>query len=184
MKLLKAYADNVEIGTVQIHITVQGLKDALQTAEKFVKLQGEDITLKVEKARQRRSLNANAYFYELCGKIADATDSSKDEIHNRMLCRYGQYLRDKDDNIVFYMLKADADYEELQTLHLKPTGKTEDRNGTMYAWFAVMKPSHEMDSREMAKLIDGTVSEAKDLGIEVLSDNEIKRMESEVDGRA
>ena len=62
MRLLKAYADNVEIGTVQIHITVQGLKDALQTAEKFVKLQGEDITLKVEKARQRRSLNAIAYF--------------------------------------------------------------------------------------------------------------------------
>lgn len=178
MKLLEAYTDNVEIGKVQIHITLQGMKDALKVAETLDKLQGEDITIRADKVRQRRSLNANAYFYELCGKIAEYIDSSKDEVHNKMLCRYGQYLRDKDDNITFYMLKADADYENFETLHLKPTGKTENRNGVLYAWYAVMKPSHEYDSREMAKLIDGTVSECKELGIETLSEDEIRRIES------
>lgn len=178
MKLLETYADNVEIGKVQIHITLQGMKEALKLAEALGNLQGEDITIRADKVRQRRSLNANAYFYELCGKIAEYIDSSKDEVHNKMLRRYGQYLRDKDGNIVFYLLKADTDYEKFETLHLKPTGASEERNGVMYAWYAVMRPSHEYDSREMAKLIDGTVSEAKELGIETLSENEIRRIES------
>ena len=176
MILEKMEVDNVEFDTVQIHLTVKGMKDGLKCAEAFNKLVGEDVNISVSKKHGRRSLNANAYFYELCGEIANAIDTSKSAVHNQMLCRYGQYLRDENDNVIFYMMKADLDYENFETLHLKPTGKTEDRNGIAYAWYAVMKPSHEYDSREFAKLLDGVVSECKELGIETLSDDELKRM--------
>jgi hypothetical protein len=40
-----------------------------------------------------------------------------------------------------------------------------------------MKPSHLYDSKEMNALIAGTVDEAKELGIEVLTPDELERME-------
>ena len=178
MKIKECYADNVEFGTVQIHLTVEGMKEPLTLAEKLDSLVGEEVDIKAEKHRNKRSLNANSYFHVLCGKIADAVGSSKDEVHNLMLARYGQYLRDKDGNIVFLLMPETIEYEKESEIHLKPTGKYEERNGMRYAWFAQMKPSHEYNTKEMALLIDGIVSEAKELEIEVLSPEKIKRMEA------
>jgi hypothetical protein len=42
-----------------------------------------------------------------------------------------------------------------------------------------MRGSHTYDSREMSRLIDGTVSEAKELGIETLSPAELERMKQQ-----
>lgn len=175
MRLDKCEAENVEFGKVDLKITLDGLKDALRCAEDLSKLVGSEVDFDVKKHRERRSLNANNYFYQLVGKLAEATDSSKDEIHNLMLGRYGQYMKDKDGNIVFCLYPADIDYRNLTDVHLKPTGHTEQKNIT-YEWFAVMRGSHTYDSREMSKLIDGVVSECKELGIETLSEDELKRM--------
>lgn len=174
MKLLNSYAENVELNKVHIHLTIEGMQDGLKLAETLNKLKDEQIIIKADKVRQKRSLNANNYFYQLVGKIAEHVDASKDEIHNRMLARYGQYLRDKDNNIVFCLYPVDIDYKNATDVHLKPTGHTE-KDGS-YEWFAVMRGSHTYDSREMAKLIDGVVSEAKELDIETLTPDELKRM--------
>lgn len=178
MKLEKFEADNVDLGTVILHLTLSPLRDSLQLGDKLNGLVGQEIDIDVKKHREKRSLNANSYFHVLCGKIADALDSSKDEVHNLMLQRYGQYARNKDGNIIFLLVPDTEDYAKDPEIHLKPTGKSEDRNGMTYYWYAKMKPSHEYNTQEMAKLIDGTISEAKELGIEVLPPDEIKRMEN------
>ena len=178
MKVLDVYAQNIELNKVQVYIQFEGYQEALRFAQTLENLKGEQLDLTAKKHREKRSLSANNYFYVLCGKIADATDTSKPQVHNRMLCRYGQYMRDKDDNIVFCLYPADIDYESNEEVHLKPTGHFEERKGIRYEWFAVMRGSHDLNTLEMAKLIDGVISEAKELGIEVLSDDEIKRMES------
>lgn len=169
-------ADNIDLNTIQLHLTISPLQEGLRFAESLNQLLGKQLDITAKKHREKRSLNANSYFYELIGRIAEATDSSKDEIHNRMLARYGQYMRDKDDNIVFCLYPEDIDYLESSDVHLKPTGHTEDRNGVAYEWFVVMRGSHTYNTQEMAKLIDGTVDECKALGIETLSDDELKRM--------
>lgn len=177
MKLIDVIAENVELNRVDVHLIIEGMQDGLRLAETLDKLKDEQITIKADKVRQRRSLNANNYFYQLCGKIAERVDASKDEIHNRMLARYGQEARDKDNNIVFCLYPADIDYKNATDVCLKPTGNMEDRNGTMYEWFIVMRGSHTYDSREMAKLIDGTVSECKEVGgIETMTEDELKRL--------
>lgn len=176
MRLENFVADNVGFGKVDFKITLDGLKDALKCAESLSKLVGNEIDLEVKKHHEKRSMNANNYFYQLIGKLAEATDSSKDEVHNLMLGRYGQYMKDKDDNIVFCLYPADIDYRNLTEVHLKPTGHTENRNSNTYEWFAVMRGSHTYDSKEMAKLIDGVVDECKELGIQTMSDEEINRM--------
>lgn len=179
MVLKNFTADNVDLGTVTITLTLSPLQDALKFGESLNKLVGEKVDIKADKHREKRSLNANSYERVLEGKIADVIGSSKDEVHNMMLARYGQYMRDKDNNIVFCLMPASVEYEKEDEIHLKPTGRTEDRNGMKYCWFAQMKPSHLYDTKEMAILIDGVISEAKDLDIEVLSPDEIKRMVGE-----
>ena len=176
MKLIKFDADNVELNTVRMNLTLEGMNEAFELGKKLNSLVGSDVDFKAEKRREKRSLNANSYFYVLCGKIADATDASKPEVHNRMLCRYGQYMKDK-DNIVFCLYPADIDYQNAEDVHLKPTGHFEDKGGIRYEWFTIMRGSHDYNTQEMAKLIDGTVSEARELGIETLTPAEIKRME-------
>lgn len=176
MILKECLVDNLDLNTIQLHLKLGVYKDALKLAETLNKLVGEEVDIKAEKHRQKRSLNANSYLRVLEGKIADALGADKNEIHNDMLARYGQYMKDKDGNIVFCLYRADIDYRGLETPHLKPTGKTEDRNGVMYSWFVEMKPSHEYNTKEMAKLIDGVISEAKELDIETVTPDEVKRM--------
>lgn len=173
MKLEKCDVDNVEFGRVDVKLTLDGLQDALKCAETLTKLVGEEIDMDVKKHRQKRSLNANNYFYQLVGKLAEETDSSKDRIHNLMLARYGQYQRDKDNNIVFCLYPADIDYDSQPDVHLKPTGHIEKRKNVDYEWFAVMRGSHTYNTQEMAKLIDGVISECKGLGISTLTPQEI-----------
>lgn len=176
MKLVDVIPENIEFDKIDLRIILNGYRDALSFAENLDKLKGDEIDLEVKKHREKRSLNANNYFYQLVGKIADAIDASKDEVHNRMLYRYGQYMRDKDDNIVFCLYPADIDYLNQSEIHLKPTGHFETHNEVRYEWFAVMRGSHTYDTKEMAKLIDGCVSDCHGLGIQTMSDEEINRM--------
>lgn len=182
MKLEDVVAENIELDKVDIHIVIGGLQDAMRLAESLNRLIGEDVSIKCDKIRKKRSLNANSYERVLEGKIADALCSSKDEIHNLMLARYGQYERDKDGNIVFLLMPATLEVGKDPEMHLKPTGHCEHKNGAEYYWYAKMKPSHEYNTKEMAQLIDGVISECKELEIETLSDDEIKRLESEMNG--
>ena len=49
-------------------------------------------------------------------------------------------------------------------------------NDKEFTHYCILKPTHEYDSAEMAALIDGTVEEAKELGIPTITPNEIARM--------
>ena len=49
-------------------------------------------------------------------------------------------------------------------------------NGKLYRVYIVMKGSHQYDTKQMATLIDGVVSEAKEMGIETIPPQELERM--------
>ena len=50
----------------------------------------DDLSICMKKHRERRSLDANAYFHVLVGKIADALTISKAKAKNVLICKYGQ----------------------------------------------------------------------------------------------
>ena len=50
----------------------------------------EKLSLEIKRYRRKRSLDANAYYWVLIGKLAKALELSNPEAHNMMLCRYGQ----------------------------------------------------------------------------------------------
>jgi hypothetical protein len=51
-------------------------------------------------------------------------------------------------------------------------------NGKLFKHYRVYKGSSEMDTREMSILIDGIVSEAKGLGIQTETPDQIENMKS------
>jgi hypothetical protein len=71
----------------------------------------------------------------------------------------------------------EINWKKIDSIHLRPTTATKVLdNGKLYRVYMVMRGSHTYDTKEMARLIDGTVSEAKELGIETMPPDELKRM--------
>lgn len=117
----------------------------------------------------KRSLDENSYYWLLVGKIAKAISASLNEVHNTMLRRYGVPM---DVGGLVYAFIPDTDEGERSTLmsetyHLKPTSNVrEGKNGTDYRAYIIMKGSSQLDTTEFARLIDGTISECEQMGID------------------
>ena len=141
------------------------------TAQDIIKWlfdQDRDKVFEVKEHKEKRSLNANAYAWSLITKIADALRTSKEECYLEMLKRYGQ------SEIVSVLSQIDVSgyfkyYEPLATATLQ---------GKEFTHYKIYKGSSEYDTREMSILIDGIVSEAKELGIETIPPKEIERLKT------
>lgn len=128
--------------------------------------------IEVSKEKKKRSLDANAYFHVLVTKIAEAIGSSLTEVKNQMIREYGQYEY-IDGKIPTLLVKPEYldDFLKSPSIHLKEEGMEGGR-----ARMAVMRGSHTYNTAEMSRLIDGTVEEAKALGIETLPPEELRRL--------
>ena len=137
-----------------------------------------DLRIKAVKWRNKRSLNASAYFYVLIGKMSEILRSSATELHNQMICRYGQ-PEITEGSLMTVIMRESIPWEKLDTIHLRPTTATRILDdGKLYRVYIVMRGSHTYDTKEMSTLIDGVVQEAKELGIETMTPDEIERMKA------
>lgn len=137
-------------------------------------LQGKELDIVARVHREKRSLNANAYFHVLSGRIAEKLGTSLNHEKNRLIREYGQY------EIIDGMiptLMAKEKYEDkmldMEGVHLKVV----ERPGEMVK-MAVMRGSHTYDTAEMSRLIDATVEEAKELKIETMTPDQLERMKA------
>lgn len=138
----------------------------------FASCDDKEYTLKIEEKKQKRSLDANAYFWTLCGKLAEATGIGKTDI-------YRSYIKEIGGNsdIVCVMEKAVDDFR-----------RAWERNGT--GWLTEAIPSKlegcvnvvcyygssTYDSAQMSRLIEMVVQDCKENNIETLTPNEIAAM--------
>ena len=156
-----------------IHVTFE--VDA-SAANQIEQMNAEDrLRIKAVKYRRKRSLDANAYFHVLVGKIADVLTISKARCKNILICRYGQ-MELIDGEPIVYKTNAPPEYmdeqEYIHAFHIC----TKEEDGKEIHFYRIFRGSHTYDSREMSVLIDGTVQEAKDMGIETLTPRELEKM--------
>lgn len=131
------------------------------------------LSVDIKEYKQKRSLNANAYFHWLAGELAKARNLTMTEVKNQLISDYG-YI---DFELGTIILKDDINWLRLETIHLQPTSATRVLDdGNLYRVYYIMRGSHTYNTKEMSKLINGTVSEAKEQGIETLDDIEIRRL--------
>lgn len=156
----------IEISGADVILKVASVPEDIQT------LVGKDCDIEVKLHREKRSLDSNAYFHVLCDKLRLVLGVTKAEVKTWMICSYGQ-LRYVDDVPVVYetnippetMIKDE--YQHLSCVR-------EDEKG-IYTYIEY-RGSHTYDSAEMSKLIEGTISECKELGIETATPDELAQM--------
>lgn len=142
--------------------------------------QGKEIEISITEKGKKRSLDANAYYWVLLGKLADALRISKPYLHNELL-RCGGQFHLYGDRPVYVVLPDDDEtrkkVDEDEILHLYPTSETrEGRDGTIYRTYMLLKGSHELNSKEMSILLNGLIEECRNQGIETATPEELKRM--------
>ena len=128
----------------------------------------EKLSIEIKPYRAKRSLNANAYAWKLIGEIADIVRASKDEIYLEMLKRYGQ-------SEIISVLSHVPINQYFKYCEVAGESKL---NGKMFTHYKVFKGSSEFDTREMSILIDGIVSEAKGLGLQTETPDQIAEMKA------
>lgn len=135
---------------------------------KWLLSQDREKTFEVKPYHPKRSLNANAFCWHLCNEMANVLRTSKDEVYQEMLKRYGQ------SKVISVLSDIDISrfvkyYEEIGKGHVQ---------GKEFTHYRCFIGSSEYDSREMAILIDGIVDEAKELGIDTLPTTAVERMKA------
>ena len=138
-------------------------------------LDGKDLKIKVVKATKPRSLDANSYFHVLCDKLRQALGISMAHCKNMLITSYGQ-IEYVDEGFPA-TIKSNIPFEqmrELETPHLRCVKMSEDGN-YMYVMY---RGSHTYNTQEMHKLLEGTIQEAKEQGIETKTPDEIASLES------
>lgn len=151
---------------------------AIKMAHKFK--DGVRVSIKVSKYSEKRSLDANAYYWQLLTKLAGVLKISNNYCHNVMLRRYG-VLEEMDGRPVFMVVpdteEAEKKADESETFHIKPTTDVRvGKDGKMYRTYMLLKGSHEYSTSEMSRLISGLVDECRQCGIETMTPAELARL--------
>ena len=146
------------------------LNERNNATKMFDKLnQCEKLAINIDKYRDKRSLDSNAYCWVLINKIADAVGASKDEIYLAMLKKYGQTFVCKIPNKYIDQFKRSEKYwEEHESLDAEEKAQ----------YFRVWVGSSRYNTEEMSIFINGIVSEAEELEIETKTPNQIAEMMS------
>lgn len=130
----------------------------------YERLKESDVRVDIVKYRNPRSKDANAYFHVLVNKIAEAKNLGEAEVKQMLVLDYGTLAREEDGTIIGFKLPASVNvaaiYKYAKTFDIR------EENGKLFNCYVVYKHTSDMDSKEMARLIDGAIHEAKELGIE------------------
>ena len=130
-----------------------------------------EYVLELKRYRERRSKDANAYFWKLVGEIAEVLKTDNDSVYLMLLERYGVFTY-----IVVQPRIVDKIKSEWRLV--KELGEI-TVNGKKGVQLQCFFGSSTYDSKEMSRLIEGTVSEAKELGIDTRTPEEIALMTEE-----
>lgn len=124
-----------------------------------------DITAR--KHRNKRSLNANALMWKCLGDIARVILSDKWSVYLEMLKRYGEYTYICIHPDAVEMLKRQwRECEEVGRLVVNDQEAVE-----MLCYYG----SSTYDTKQFSRLLDGVISEMKEIGLETPSEEELRR---------
>lgn len=141
------------------------IEDGETVLEDLDSLKDTDLVIDVEKFREKRSLNANRYFWKLCNEMAIKLNTTKEAIYLMMLRRYGSW---QDIRIV--------QGEEIIRAAFRYVEDITEEYEADYKDLRCYKGSSQYDTYEMTVLINGTVSDANDIGIQTWSQEEIDNL--------
>jgi len=139
----------------------------------FDKYHDCDVEVTIKKYSDSRTLKANAYLWVLITEIANVLRESKEDIYFDMLKQYGQGGAVSVDERFEANFRRTYKYNE----YLGATFL----NSKLFKHYRFWAGSSEYNREEFSILLDGVVNEAKQLGIETKSKEEIQSLLKEFD---
>lgn len=122
----------------------------------------------LKKKPKKRSLNANAFCWELCTRIGAAVGISKEEVYRNSIRNVGEFTP--------IPIKAEAveEFQRIWSTHGVGwfADVIDDSKIPGYKKLFAYHGSSTYDTAQMARLIDNLVQDANALGIETLSERE------------
>lgn len=136
--------------------------------ETFDELHEGDVELTVKKYRQKRSLDANAMMWHFCEEIAKVTGTTKEDVYRQEIREVGVYTP--------LPIRNDAvdEFQEIWSSHGVGwiAEVVDDSKLEGYKLVFAYHGSSQYDTKQMSRLIDNIMQDAKALGIDTLSEQE------------
>ena len=132
-------------------------------------------TAEIKEYQERRSLDANAYFWTLCDKLAESTGISKTEI-------YRQSIREIGGNTEIICIPTKGVDKLVSGWHHNGLGWITDTTDSKLPGCTnviLYYGSSTYDKSQMARLIDNIVQDCKAVGIETMTPAQLDRLKEE-----
>lgn len=130
--------------------------------------QCEVLDISAKKHREKRSLNANGLLWKCLGEMAAVLRADKWDIYLQMLKRYGEYTYVCVKPKAVDMLKRQwRECEEIGTISV---------NGIPAVQLLCYYGSSTYDTKQFSVLLDGVISEMKEMGLEPPTSEQMRRV--------
>ena len=140
----------------------------------------EKLSISIGRFRKKRSNDANAYFWVLCGKLAAKTKQNKVDI-------YRELIRDIGDNYEIVPIRNIAVDKFITNWAKDSNGRPRlgwicdilgDSKFEGYTNVCAYYGSSTYDSKQMSDLIDLIIAECKEQGIQTMTPDQIAELKS------
>lgn len=162
-----------EDGDAQIILTSTDRVDISKL--KQVTADGKLLRVEIKQHRNRRSLDANAYCWVLCQRIAEAIQQTPEDVYRDFIRRVGQFE--------FLPIKNEAVDRFIEIWQSKGIGWFAEKawNSKLEGYTTVKAyyGSSVYDTREMSVLIDEIVSQCKEMDIETMPPAELEALKQQ-----
>jgi len=128
--------------------------------------QEKDKQFELKEYKEKRSLNANNYYWNLVTELGNVLRMDKEDLHFLLLQKYGQSE----------MISVVAEIDMSDYLKYYTEAGESVLNGKIFKHYKVYKGSSEMNKKEMSILINGLVEECHIQGIETKTPAEINSL--------
>lgn len=161
---LKGITQNYETGKFQVTFEIN---EGVSVVNFLQNLFNTKLSISAKKYRQKRSLDANGLLWHCLGKIAETLHTDKWEVYLLMLKRYGKYT---------YICVKPHMVEPMQKQwrECEVIGEV-DINGQKAVQMLCYFGSSTYDTKEFSVLLEGVISEMKEMGLETPLSQDMQR---------
>ncbi len=156
-------------------------RDAMSKVHKLKEVvsNGKKLKIKVDQHRNRRSLDANAYCWVLCDKIAQVINGTKEEVYLEVIRSVGVFSD--------ALIKGEAVETYINYFSSQGVGNQAEAIASSapkgYSTVRAYWGSSLYDTKQMARLIDELVYQAKELDIETMPPDELESLKRLWEGK-
>lgn len=138
---------------------------------------GKPMAVEIKQFRAKRSLSANSYLWVILDKLATALSTTKEELYHEAVRKVGLF-----DDIAVPDKAVDAFLRHWQSKGMGWLAEvTEKARAEGYKVIRVYSGSSVYDTKEMSRLIEYVVDEAKEQGIETMTPDQISELISKME---